>query len=168
MRIVNTIKKTLYSVLSNGFRDGSDYGAFGRLIIPSLNISVPLYTTDKEKNAQEIVDDEDSALYLKWPYQYVIVDHARGTFKNLYNAIPGKTIAIIDKILKQERYICVKEQRGMLLEKSDSRENILYDANGKRVQDSMENKGGLCIYTCMEALSPNTTAIKITYWKRIK
>ena len=50
------------------------YGTYGRLEIPELQISVPVYKTENG-NAQAICDKKDSAVYLNWGNQFAIVDH---------------------------------------------------------------------------------------------
>ena len=40
------------------------YGTHGRVEIPSLSISLPLY--EASTDAQKIVDDKNSAAFIKW------------------------------------------------------------------------------------------------------
>lgn len=50
-------------------------GAYGIIKIPYLNIEMPIYTSDP-LHEQDVIDEEESALYYQWQSAYRIVDHA--------------------------------------------------------------------------------------------
>ena len=50
-------------------------GAYGVIKIPYLNLEMPIYTSDPV-HEQDVIDEEDSALYYQWLSAYRIVDHA--------------------------------------------------------------------------------------------
>ena len=72
------------------------YGTYGRLEIPDLKISVPVYKA-QGGNQQKLCDDINSAVCLNWGNQIAIADHCdQGHFSNLNNVKVGITIATID------------------------------------------------------------------------
>ena len=50
-------------------------GAYGVIKIPYLNLEMPIYTSDPV-HEQDVIDEEDSALYYQWQSAYRIGDHA--------------------------------------------------------------------------------------------
>lgn len=50
-------------------------GAYGVIWIPYLHIKMPIYTADIPYE-QDVIDEEESALYYHWQSAYRIVDHA--------------------------------------------------------------------------------------------
>ena len=139
------------------------YGTYGRLEIPDLNISVPLYGVESG-SAQQVVDLEDSAAYLKWPEQITIVDHCQqGNFANLNKAIPGQTKAFIVEPDLKKTYVCYQTQIGHI--KIGTTSNVLFDKDWIPVYKS--NAGGLTMYTCIEKSSQNVMDVRVTYWKPI-
>ena len=133
------------------------YGDHGRIEIPDLKISLPLY--NGKNNPQEVVDRKNAAAFLEWPDQNVIVDHTgQDGFERLASTVPLQTIAYIDFGTKKEKYICTKKQIGHLL---------LGDKNKIRDANYVFPKSpGLIIYTCKGLSQPNVMDIWLTYWKR--
>ena len=137
------------------------YGTHGRIEIPSLFISLPLY--DTHGNAQEIVDMKKAAAYIQWVKQAAIVDHSgQDGFERIAKAIPGQTLAYIEykdgKI--KERYICTKKQVGHI--KTINGKNKIFDSNGKTPVS-----GGIVMYTCIGRSAPDVMDVWLTYWKKI-
>lgn len=140
------------------------YGSQGRLEINELGISVPLYDTSRG-DAQKLVDDVDSAAYLRWGTQVAVADHAcQANFANLSRAVPGRTIAVIDRKTSQEQYMCYRTQVGHIRIIAPGNNNI-YDANWAPVKT--QNAGGLTIYTCMGKSAEDVMDIRLTYWKKV-
>ena len=139
------------------------YGTRGRIEIPELNISVPLNGTESG-GAQEVIDREDSAVYLIWPNNITIADHChQANFSNLNKAIPGRTKAYIVTPDSKKGYFCYKTQVGHI--KIGATSNTLYDQNWEAVYE--KNGGGLTMYTCIERSAPDVMDVRLTYWKPI-
>ena len=155
-------------------------GSYGRLEIPDLSISVPLYSAEG-KDAQKIVDATNSAAIFGLGKQTVIADHVhQSNFQNLIRVQPGKTKAFIhttDRITryvcilsfvrttdgKKQSYICILSQLGHI-QKSEVG-NRLYDWEGTPARDKNEN--GLTIYTCLGPSVDDIQKVTITYWKKV-
>ena len=129
-------------------------GTHGRIEIPSLRIGVPLYNSNR--NAQEIVDAKNSAVFLEWKDQVAIADHSgQDGFERLAKAIPYKTMACINYKGK-EYYLCTKKQVGHIVNSK------IYDSNWQNVKSD-----GLVIYTCIGKSAEDVMDVWLTYWKRI-
>ena len=141
------------------------YGNIGRLEIPELNISVPVYDT-KTGSAKSIIDAKNSAVYLRWFTQHAIADHSdHANFSNLNRVRVGHTVLYIDNGMTQKKYVCVKSQVGHI--KIDGpMGNEIYDANWELAYS--QNQGGLCLYTCMTRSAPNIMDVRLTYWQPVK
>ena len=142
------------------------YGNAGRLEIPELSIGVALYDT-RVGTAQQIVDNPESAVLLRWEAQKAIADHSsQSNFANLNRARPYGTVMYLDsKGGARERYLCVSSQVGHI--KTDEHgTNSIYD--GKWESPRVKNKGGICIYTCIQRSAPNIMDIRLTYWRLAK
>lgn len=140
------------------------YGTRGWLEIPELHIGVPLYDS-MDKNKQEIVDDENSAIYMNWGTQQCIADHTyQNNFVNLSKAVVGKTIAIIDDGKDQRRYRCYSSQIGHI-RIGPNGGNTLLDENWELVYP--QNIGGISIYTCLQLSADDVMDVRLTFWKRI-
>lgn len=50
-------------------------GAYGIIWIPCLHIKMPIYTTDIS-HEQDVIDEEEYALYYRWQTAYRIADHS--------------------------------------------------------------------------------------------
>lgn len=136
------------------------YGTHGRIEIPALRISLPLYEA-KNGNAQKIVDDKNSAAYINWRTQVAIVDHSgQDGFERLAKAQPGITIGYIDFQNRQEKILCVKKQVGHILL---GEKNKLVDANWKQANSN----GGIVMYTCIKKSAENVMDVWLTYWKKM-
>jgi len=145
--------------------DEQNFGNHGRLEIPDLNISVPLYDGGGG-TSQSIVDKVNSAAYMHWINQDAISDHAsQANFANLQNAQPGITKAFIVFPAQAEHYICVSNQIGHLKDMGEGKGRRVYDANWKCVY--YENTGGLCIYTCRQMSADDVMDITLTYWQPV-
>ena len=137
------------------------YGTHGRIEIPSLSISLPLY--EASTNAQKIVDDKNSAAFIKWLDQDVIVDHSgQDGFERLEKAIPKSTIAYVvyNNGKSTERYICTKKQIGHI--KTVGGKNKLLDSQWQHPKS-----GCLLMYTCIKKSAPDVMDVWLIYWKRI-
>lgn len=140
------------------------YGTHGRLEIPSLFISVPLYDSRGADN-QRVVDNPNSAAYMHWQKQDAIADHAsQASFSNLNMVKPGKTVATIDLRNRQEKYLCVNSQIGHI--RLSPNGNRIFDANWNSA--NFQNEGGLCIYTCIQRSSEDVMDVRLTYWQQIQ
>ena len=129
-----------------------------KLLIPSLQICVPLYS---EGNRQKIVDAPNSAILIKWNKLQVIADHNyQANFKNLNQAIPKKTMAFLYKDNRTEIYICDSIENGYI--KILPQGNRLYTQNWNLVHEVI--KDGLCIYTCRGYSVNGITNICLTHW----
>lgn len=140
------------------------YGSSGRLEIPELDISVPLYDTSVG-SAQRIVDNLDSAVYLRWGNgQIAIADHSnQANFSNLEHAKAGESKAFIDSGTSRVQYVCYRSQVGHI--KTDVGGNSIFDEAWNPV--FWQNAGGLTIYTCIHRSAPNIMDIRLTYWKPV-
>ena len=139
------------------------YGTRGRIEIPELNIGVPLYGTESG-GAQEVIDRQDSAVYLRWPGQIAIADHSsQANFSNLNLAKPGHTKAYIVTRDSRTPYICYQTQVGHI--RIESGRNTLYDNNWEPV--FAKNHDGLTMYTCIKKSAPNVMDVRLVYWKQI-
>ena len=152
----------LFKKLFNYFQPPKQklYGSHGRIEIPSLRISLPLY--DAKNNAQQIVDTKNAAAFIKWSTQDVIVDHSgQDGFERLARAIPNSTTLYIEYINKpKETYICTQKQIGHI---QIGTKNKLLDSKWKPPQS-----GGLILYTCIKQSSPTVMDVWLTYWKKLK
>ena len=137
------------------------YGTHGRIEIPSLYVSLPLY--DTHGNAQEVVDMKNAAAFIQWVKQAAIVDHSgQDGFERIAKAIPGSTLAYIEyndgKV--KERYVCTKKQIGHI--RTENGKNKIYDADWKTPVSN-----GLVMYTCIKKSAANVMDVWLTYWKKI-
>jgi len=139
------------------------YGSHGRLEIPNLYISVPLYNALNAADRQRVVDEPSSAVFFRLGVQDVIADHAcQANFQNLNMAKPGM-IATIDEKERQTSYRMVQSQVGHI--RIAALGNKLYDQNWTPV--AMQNDGGLCIYTCMGKSADDVMDVRLTYWQPV-
>jgi len=131
----------------------------GALIIPELRIAVPLYEGD---DAQEIVDAPSSAVRFRLGVQDCIADHCHQEgFARLAEAEPGRTVAWVVTDGDLTEYSCVRSQIGRII--SEDGRHYLRDAAGLPVY--LQNKGGLCIYTCTGKTEADSTYVRLTYWQ---
>ena len=80
--------------------------ARGVISIPCLNVKMPFYEAT-EKAEQEIIDDEESALFYQWQTASRIVDHAfskctKGNEWNIQKIFPGAYATIY---FKESRFL---------------------------------------------------------------
>lgn len=140
------------------------YGTHGRLEIPELFISVPLYDATGGADRQRVVDDPDSAVFMHWQKQDAIADHAsQGGFSNLNMAKVKRTIATIDQQTHKQSYVCVNSQIGHIMISAIG--NRIYDENWEPAYT--QNNGGLCIYTCIRKSANDVMDVRLTYWQPI-
>ncbi len=136
------------------------YGTHGRLEIPELHISVPLYDAH-DGNQQEIVDEPQSAVYMRWGQQGAIADHSnQDRFSNLNRVRPWHTIATIDRQSAKEKFRCYRTQVGHI--RTAEGANRIFDSGWKPVY--AQNPGGLCIYTCIGRSAEDVMDVCLTYW----
>ena len=134
------------------------YGSHGRLEIPSIGISVPLYN-DGDK--QKIVDEPDSAVWFKFGVQDCIADHNYQGFSKINDVVPEETVAVILSPDKRVEYICFRSEVGHII--SSGGMNKLRDAHWDYV--NLQNPGGLCIYTCLEKSGNGIMDVRLTFWR---
>lgn len=139
-----------------------EFGTYGRLEIPELKIAIPVNLSNG--NAQKVVDARNSAVYIKWPFQEVIVDHvSQGCFWNLNLVQPGHTKAnIIFENGDHFSLICTQIQTGHII--IENGKNKLYDEKWDPFRK--QNAGGWVIYTCKGFRHGNIQDITLTYWRR--
>ena len=137
------------------------YGSHGRLEIPGLFISVPLYDALDAADRQRVVDNPDSAVHFRLGVQDVIADHAgQANFQNLNLARSGM-VATIDEREKKTSYQFTQSQVGHI--RISALGNRLFDQNWQQV--AAQNAGGLCIYTCMGKSADDVMDVRLTYWQ---
>lgn len=140
------------SSMSNSKKNSSSsnkkMGTAGRLEIPSVGVSVPLYSG----MSQSIVDAKNSAAYFTYGCQKVIADHNYQGFSAIRNCKPGTTATIYTS-KGQTVYKCVKVTTG-------KNTGEIVDAEGNNIYSY--NSGGLCMYTCADKGKIN---VIVTYWQ---
>ena len=133
------------------------YGDAGRFRIPLLVIDTPLYKSNHD--AQKVVDNRNSAVWLKWPKFYTIADHCdqEGMWR-LRWAIPKVTKLYLEQQSETTEYVCFKKQKGII------HNNKMYDSKKRNI---MELDGiDLCVYTCTGRMPQGDTEVWLTYWKK--
>ena len=143
--------------------DKRTYGDVGRLDIPSLNISVAVSSV-KDNNQQDLVDADDTAAYLHWYTQDVIVDHRSQAFYELPEAVPEKTMAYLLNPGCSRAFLCVYTGTGLIRYGADHSATIV-DDEGRSVLST--NKGGICMYTCNGQREGDELEVTLTYWKPV-
>lgn len=133
-------------------------GTLGRLYLPTINHSVAVYHAnvynDENYNAQQIVDNEDSAAYYKLGEKYIIADHHYQGFKKIINLNVGAKayIKMNDGTIKtyylKNKFI--GENTGV----------DLTDGNGNSIQTL---EGSLVMYTCYTS----DRKIMLTLWNEV-
>lgn len=132
-----------------------------RVSIPSLFITVPLYTSNG-KNAQEIVDNSASAVWLEWPNFPAIADHRSQRFYRLPNARPYFTVAYITEIGKPETsWICTDKYLALIKDGT-----LVSERDGSDIIAHKNVK--LLMYTCSGKHIDGNTEVWATEWDRIK
>lgn len=133
-------------------------GMVGRLTIPTVSVDVGLFSASIKtgSNAQEIVDEQDSAAYLidatEYYGQILIADHVHQGFSGIKSSVVGETIAYINFGTHVESFVCTKVFIGV---------NTGHDlVDMHKVSIAGKNDGGLCMYTCN-----SDGTITITYWR---
>lgn len=142
------------------------YGNAGRVEIPELNIGVALYDT-RTGAAQQIVDNPESAVFLHWEEQKAIADHNnQSNFANLNRVRPyGTAMYLISVNGMREKYICVSSQIGHI-KINEHGANTIYDSKWESPRH--KNRGGVCVYTCIQRSAPDIMDIRLTYWRKAK
>ena len=128
-------------------------GTAGLLTIPSVGVSVPLYSTTNCKDYQKVVDAENSALYTTFMGKKMIADHAHQGFSKMKNSKVG-TVAYIQKGNTKQTLVCtakytngVNKGNGIMI--------------GNTYADQMKD-GDLFMYTCNDSEGISVT---VTFWK---
>ena len=137
------------------------YGTHGRLSIPTLNVDVAVYNSHGS-DSQDIVDAQDSAVFISWKGQNAIVDHRSQSFYYLPDAAPGITTACIVTPVFTDYYVCTYVGTGKITYKPD---NLCCIADEWGDSVTLANKGGLCMYTCLSEMKDGEVQICITYWQ---
>lgn len=130
-----------------------------RLYIPTLFITVPLYPSNGH-DAQQIVDNANSAVWLEWRCCPVIADHRGQRFYRLPNAKQGKTIAFVREVGKTEQaYICTGKYLALIKNNTLLRESDNFDVRDLTGVD-------LLMYTCSGAHPNGYTEVWVTEWTK--
>lgn len=140
-------------------------GNVGRLVIPSLNMNIALYTADSLKDdrpygqrIQSVVDEWDSAAYLEdieGVYGMTrIADHNYQGFDNMRELTVNETKGYIHFGTSRHDIVCTALFNGYNIYED------LTDLDGESIRG--KNDGGYCLYTC----NRNGT-ILLTYWRII-
>lgn len=128
-----------------------------RLYIPSLFITVPLYPSDGH-NAQEILDNTSSAVWLEWPNFPAIADHRSQSFYRLPNARPMFTVAYIrEKGKAEQAYVCTAKYLAVI-----KGSTLIRESDGTDVKKRMGVK--LLMYTCSGEHPDGLTEVWVTEW----
>ena len=136
------------------------FGDYGRLVIESLKIDVPLYDS-KGKEVQKIVDDDRSAVAIRWGDRVLIGDHNyQENFRNLYLVHPERTVAEVWNGDRKRTLVCVRKQVGHI---EVGLKNRLVDSDWNSVFS--QDFGDVCIYTCLGWSANNIVDVVLTYWK---
>lgn len=133
-------------------------GKKGRLVIPTVNISVALYESllYTKEDTQSIVDAYDSACYIGYPRLTAYIgDHYFQGFENIKGSVPGVTEAYIYwEDGSMSTYVCIeKHANGVNMGR-------IYDNNGK---DLYYSGYDIAIVTCNANVPKSVT---ITYWNK--
>lgn len=138
-------------------RKTDSLGTAGRLYIPNININVGLYNaninSDSNYNAQDIVNNDDSAAYSYFSTKLIIADHDYQGFERLTN-LTWQDNAYIKKSNNQvEEYQMINKFVGY------NTGSDLIDLN----KNSVKNMDGtLIIYTCY-----GNNNVMITLWNKL-
>lgn len=135
------------------------YGSKGVLLIPSIQVTVPLYEGDVYDNpveTQAIVDAENSAAMFDFEGVKVIAEHVDQTFGNLSKIKVGDTAFVKQQDGSEEEFVCT----GNFLGKNVG--SALTDVNGASVSKMI--KDGVIMYTCTD----NWEDVTVTIWERVK
>lgn len=136
------------------------YGTNGRLEIPDIGIGVPLYEAGNG-DAQKIVDNINSAAFIRFGDQDIIADHVCQGFSNLINVKPGVTEAYIRyEDGRQKAYTCQCSQLGHIRKSASG--NSLLDWTWNRALGN--NGASLVIYTCLGNPKGTEQSVTLTYW----
>ena len=128
-------------------------GNQGRISIPSVGYSMPLYSGG---NWQKIVDNKDSALFVNFFGKQMLADHAAQGLKKMKNCKKGDKLYIV-KNKKVTTYVMTKIYKNGI----NSGNGIKI---GNKYADEM-NDGDLFMYCCNDASGKSVT---VTFWKKIK
>ena len=137
------------------------YGTHGRLSVPSLGIDVAV-NDSRGFDSQMIVDDDDSAAFIEWKDQNVIVDHRSQSFYYLPHATPGITTACLVTPASTNYYVCTYSGTGRITY-GQNHACTFVDDLGNSVNST--NKDGICMYTCQGQLNGNELPVYVTYWR---
>ena len=151
----NVAKKRFIDItVDEGYKENDLYGI---LKIQDVGIEVSLYwgnPSGDPDGVQKIVDKNNSAAYIHYGVEHIVVDHDYQGFDQLEKVIVGKTEAEIsfpDGTL--QTYKCSRICNGT----NDGR---IYDENGEDI--SVLTDGGLAIYTCLDS----SETIFLTFWEK--
>ncbi len=139
----------------------SAFGTHGRLSIPTLGIDVAVYNAEGQ-NSQTIVDNLDSAAFIRWKGQNAIVDHRSQSFYLLPEAIPGTTTACLVTPFYTDYYVCTYSGIGKIIYGENHKCKFI-DDQGEAV--NLANQGGICMYTCKDEMINNEVPVYVTYWR---
>ena len=135
----------------------------GWLEIPDISISVRLYdASDLDDDARQAVTDaEDAAAWIDESdkseiLQPLVADHTEQGFVRLEKAVPGQTLAFVQKADGTSRlYRCLRNIMG----RNDGTE--LTDGDGQKIMQ--ENLDGFTTYTCLE----DWEHVRIVEWEPV-
>lgn len=142
----------------NPYHGSAKQGTHGRFYIDDLFIDVAIYDVPGGAEAQEIIDAEDSAVFMPFGVQDCIGDHAhQGNFTAIRNVVPGETIARVEYLGVVTEFVCTA-----VFHDGQNIRSTLIDGNGNDVKTM--NEGGLVTYTCNNDAGDSVT---IAYWTQI-
>lgn len=136
-------------------------GMMGRLTIPDVGVDVALFYCGigmKLEIKQEIVDQEDCAVYLEGNAQFVLGDHNYQGFSAMKDAVPGETVATIRYGTYSEQFICI-DRFTAVNERREGRQTV-WDSDGNDIFDM--NAHGMAMYTC----NFTSRSVTVTYWQK--
>lgn len=129
------------------------FGDAGYFYIPDANLRVPLYDKAKRKNAQDVVDAENSALLcrkFKGGHCDYIADHAHQGFKTIKKC-PLGSVAYIVTPTSTQFYTCIAMMNGTNLS------NNLKTLTGQKLSNI--RWADLCAYCCNDDTGKNISMV---------
>ena len=113
-----------------------------RLIIPAASINTPIYDVDGKggQYVQSVVDAEESAAWFHYGGTVIVADHNGQGFMRIAQAIPGESVALVQKDGVLSEYICVNVGVGR------NEKTSLHDKDGNKFNTYPEQT--MITYTC--------------------
>ena len=113
-----------------------------RLIIPVSSINTPIYDVDGKggQYVQSVVDAEESAAWFHYGGTIIVADHNGQGFMRIAQAIPGESVAYVQKDGVLSEYICTAVGVGR------NEKTSLHDKDGLTFNKYPEKT--MITYTC--------------------